>query len=88
MKKCKYMKTRYNWTPSDYDLQFPTDQIPSNIPVEDTANLQKRLQRKMPLTKTIHLDIEEDNRAYLNQIETHTTLNLIKNNTITEVPLQ
>ena len=87
MKKCKYMKTKHNWTPNDYDISFPTEQIPSNIKVENTTNLQQRLQRKMPLTKTIHLDLKEDNRSYINQIETYTTLNLTINNTRTEVNL-
>lgn len=88
MTKCKYMRTKYNWTPNDYDIRFPSDQIPSNIKVENTANLQKRLQKKMPLTKTIHLDLEEDNRTYANQIEAHTTLSLTINNVRNEVMLE
>ena len=83
--QCKYMRTKYNWTPNDYDLQFPVEEIPSNIKKEDTANLTQRLQRKMPLTKTIHLNLNEDSHSLKNNLTVHTQLYLTINNRIIEV---
>lgn len=82
---CKYMRTRYNWTPNDYDLSFPVDEIPANIPAEDTANLTHRLQKKFPLAKTIHLDLDEDPKSLKNNITMHTNIFLTVNENIVEV---
>ena len=84
---CKYMRTRHNWTPADYDLTFPIEEIPSNIPTEDTTNLTLRLQKKFPITKNIHLYLNEDNRTLKNNLTTHTQLYITTNNTTKEVKL-
>ena len=81
------MKTQYNWTPNDYDLKFNTEKIPSNIKTEDTSNLTKRLQKKFPLTKTIHLDLNEDTRNITNNITMHTRLGLTINGAYKEVDI-
>ena len=83
--QCKYMRTKYNWTPNDYDLNFPIEEIPENIPTEDAANLTQRLQKKFPLTKTIHLDLNEDTHALKNNLTVHTQIYLTINNQIKEV---
>ena len=44
------------WTPNNFDIQFPFEDIPVNIPVEKGHDLEKRLQKLMPLTKIIHVD--------------------------------
>ena len=84
---CKYMRTKYNWTPNDYDMEFPVEEIPSNIPTEDTTNLTLRLQKKFPLTKNIHLYLNEDNRTLKNTITAHTQLYITPNNTTKEVKI-
>ena len=32
-KNCKYMRSKHNWTPNDYDLTFPHNDITINIPL-------------------------------------------------------
>lgn len=85
---CKYMRTKHNWTPNDYDLEFPTDQIPSNINLQDTTDLTHHLQKKFPLSKTIHLNLDETNKDISNNITCHTNLFLTINDEVTEVKLQ
>lgn len=48
---CKYARSKYNYTPSDYDLIFDYTSIPANIRMGDASNLSKRLQQCMPLSK-------------------------------------
>ena len=36
-KKCMYARSKYNYTPSDYDLIFDYTKIPSNINMEDAV---------------------------------------------------
>ena len=84
---CKYMRTRWNWTPNDYDLTFPTEEIPSNIPTEDTSNLTDRLQKKFPLSKKIHLYLNEDTQSVKNNLTVHTKLYLKIQNTTSEVKI-
>ena len=86
-KNCKYMRTKYNWTPSDYDLSFPIEEIPTNIPTEDTANLTTRLQKKFPLSKTIHLYLNEENHTVKNNLTAHTKLYITTNNQTKEVKI-
>ena len=86
-KNCKYMRTKYNWTPNDYDLTFPTEEIPANIKKEDTANLTNRLQKKFPLSKKIHLYLNEDTHTIKNNITVHTNLYLQINDNPIEVKI-
>jgi hypothetical protein len=79
------MRTKHNWTPSDYDLTFPTDQIPSNINTQDTTDLTLQLQKKFPLSKQIHLNLDEKNKNIRNNVTCHTRLSLTVNDQIKEV---
>lgn len=56
---CKYMRTKYNWTPNDYNLSFPVEEIPSNVDVQNVKELTLQLQSKSPLGKVIHIELEE-----------------------------
>lgn len=85
--QCKYMKTKHNWTPNDYDLTFPTEEIPSNINPEDTADLSLRLQKKFPLSKKIHLYLNEETQSVKNNLTVHTKLYLTINNQTREVKI-
>lgn len=79
---CKYMRAKYNYTPNDYDLYFDYSDIPSNINLEDSASLTNRLQGLMPLTKVIHLHLNEMDRNHAQEISVSTALT-IKNRKIT-----
>ena len=44
-------------TPNNYDIYFEKDKVPSNIQMESSYNIEKKLQKLMPLTKKIHLKL-------------------------------
>ena len=85
---CKYQRTKYNWTPNDFELSFPIDEIPSNINPQDTADLTTQLQKKFPLSKTIHLNLDETNKNIQNNVTISTKLFLTINNNKQEVKIQ
>lgn len=70
---CKYMRTKYNWTPNDYNLSFPVEEIPSNVDVQNVKELTLQLQNKTPLGKVIHIELEEKNRNIENVLDIYTT---------------
>lgn len=55
-------------TPNNYDISFNQNQIPSNIEPETAVNLQKRLQKLMPLTKYIHVQLNTEQNEYFNKV--------------------
>ena len=64
--ECKYFHHEPYYTPNNYDLFFDYNNIPVNIPVEKAHDLRNRLQKLMPVTKIIHLNmgsetLKEDN---------------------------
>ena len=65
-KDCKYMRSKFNWTPNDYDLSFPYWNIPPNIIMENVPNLSARLKNVTPLAKTIHLNLNNGDREFKN----------------------
>ena len=75
-KKCMYARSKYNYTPSDYDLIFDYTKIPSNIRMEDASNLSKRLQQYMPLSKVIHLNMNTDLKKCSHTVQVYTSLKL------------
>lgn len=75
-KKCMYARSKYNYTPSDYDLIFDYTKIPANIRMEDASNLSKRLQQYMPLSKVIHLNMNTDLKECSHTVQVHTSLKL------------
>lgn len=70
--ECKRFRHEPYYTPNNYDLQFDHNNIPSNIEVESAANLQKRLQRLMPLSKIIHLDMGTQQSSQTNFLKVNT----------------
>lgn len=73
---CKYMRTKYNWTPNDYNLSFPTEEIPSNVDVQNVKELTLQLQSKSPLGKVIHIELEEKNKDIDNVLEIYNTASI------------
>lgn len=57
---CKIIHHEPYYTPNNFDLHFDVNKIPSNIQMESAVDLQKRLQKLMPPSKYIHLDLDTD----------------------------
>lgn len=74
--KCKYMRTKRNWTPNDYELSFPHNSIPVNIPLENVPNLSDRINKVMPLSKHVHLVLNEGNKEFNSAISIVSELQL------------
>ena len=84
---CKYMRTKYNWTPNDYNLSFPTEEIPSNVDVQNVKELTLQLQSKSPLGKVIHIELEEKNRNIENVLDIFTTASISFDNKDKEIEI-
>lgn len=84
---CKYMRTKYNWTPNDYNLSFPVEEIPSNVDVQNVKELTLQLQNKTPLGKVIHIELEEKNRNIENVLDIYTTASISFDNKYKDVIL-
>lgn len=69
-----YMKTKYNYTPSDYDINLKYKDIPTNINYIDANNLTRQLQQKTPLTRKIHLQLTETTLNTTHTIQVRTGL--------------
>ena len=77
---CRYLYSEPYYTPNNYDLYFNPQEVPLNIVQENIPNLQNRLQKTMPLSKIIHVNLNgvtEDNVSEVNsfKLTTHLTLN-------------
>ena len=66
---CKKMKTKYNYTPNDYELSFDHTLIPSNIDIHNVGELTVQLQSRSPLGKVIHVVLDEKNTDIANSVE-------------------
>ena len=64
----KYFQNEPYMTPNNYDIHFNKEEIPSNIPCENGYNLEKRLQKLIPLTKFIHLDFDSNSLESNNEV--------------------
>lgn len=80
-----YMRTKHNWTPSDYDITFKPSEIPKNIDYIDADNLTKHLQSKTPITRRIHLQLTENTIKTPSNISIRTGLTLHQDNKRIEV---
>lgn len=83
--KYGYMRTKHNWTPSDYDITFNPNDIPSNINYIDADNLTKHLQSKIPLTRKVHLQLTPNTLENKNTLLVKTGLILHQDNKNIEV---
>lgn len=73
---CKLFRRDPYWTPNNYDLYFDYNNIPVNIKVEKAFDLVRRLQRTMPLTKIIHLNMETETIPRSNGVSLHTNVKI------------
>lgn len=70
------MKTKYNYTPNDYELSFDHTLIPSNIDVHNVGELTVQLQSRTPLGNVIHVVLDEKNTDIVNTIELYNTISI------------
>lgn len=75
-KECKYFHHEPYYTPNNYDVFFDYSSIPVNIPVEKPHDFRNRLQKLMPLTKIIHLNMDSETFKEDNNIHLHTLMKL------------
>ena len=84
---CKYMCSRMNWTPNDWEVWFQHNKIPSNIIVEDVPNLSERLDKLTPLSKKVHIMLNTSNEEYTNTISLVSDLSITVNKTVKQVKI-
>ena len=75
-RNCKIIGHEHDWTPNNYDISFNPTQIPSNIQTESADSLQKRLQKLMPLSTRIHVNLATSELSEKNDIEMHSCLRI------------
>ena len=84
---CKYMRSKMNCTPNDYELWFEHNKISSNIIVEDVPNLSARLDQLTPLSKKVHVMLNTSNEEYNNTVEIVSELTLTIGKTVKRVDI-
>ena len=85
---CKKMKTKYNYTPNDYELSFDHTLIPSNIDVHNVGELTVQLQSRTPLGNVIHVILDEKNTDIANTIELYNEVSLNFDNKTKELEIK
>lgn len=73
---CKRFRHEPYYTPNNYDLTFNPSEIPANIPVETADELEKRLQKLMPLGKIIHVSLNSLNQLNVNDYSMGSSLKI------------
>lgn len=73
-RNCKIIKHEPDWTPNNYEISFNPSDIPSNIQTESADSLQKKLQKLMPLSTRIHVNLSTGELSEKNDLEIHTCL--------------
>lgn len=75
-KNCKYFHHDPYFTPNNFDIYFDYHKIPKNIKVDKPHELRKRLQRTMPLTKIIHVNLEAESFPHRNDVNIGTSIHV------------
>ncbi len=63
-------------TPNNYDLYFQVKDVPSNLRLENGYNLEKRLNKLMPLTRRVHLNFDSKTIPADNNVRIFTSMNI------------
>ena len=63
-KGCRWFCDKENMNPNNFDIYFDVNSIPANIKKDKISHLENRLQRLMPLSKKIHLNIENGVKSF------------------------
>ena len=72
----KYFRNEPDYTPNNYDLYFDVKQMPSNIRLENGYNLERRLNKLMPLTRRVHLNFDTKTIPADNNINVFTSMKI------------
>ena len=75
-KHCKHFWHEPYMTPNNYDIYFDVRKIPSNIRLENGYNLERRLNKLMPLTRRVHLNFDSKTVPADNNIRVFTSLKI------------
>lgn len=59
---CKKFSDKEDWNPNNWDIEIDPNEIPANIPLVNSSQLQYVLQRLMPLSKRVHFKYTTDSR--------------------------
>ncbi len=51
---CKKFRDKEDWNPNNFDMEINPDEIPANIELVNSSQVQYALQKLMPLSKKIH----------------------------------
>ena len=51
---CKKFRDTEDWNPNNFDIEIYPDEIPANISLVNSSQLQYILQKLMPLSKKVH----------------------------------
>lgn len=73
---CKIIHHEPDWTPNNYEISFNPSDIPSNIQTETSDSLQKTLQKLMPASKRIHINLSTKEMTENNDLKLHTGLKI------------
>ena len=73
---CKYFHHEPYMTPNNYDIRLDPNEIPSNLECESAYDLEKRLQKLMPLTKKVHLDLGSSDLQTYDSVDIFCSLRL------------
>lgn len=75
-KNCKYFHHDPYMTPNNFDLYYDPSKIPVNIIQDPPHELLLRLQKTLPLTDILHLNLEKEEAQYSNVVNLNTTVKL------------
>ena len=57
--KMRIFRDEKTMNPSNFDIYLNINEIPVNIETENLSELKHRLQKLMPLSKTVHLNLTD-----------------------------
>lgn len=72
--KNKYARSDPDYTPNNYDLIIPSENIKPELPLPGVIELNKQINEYTPLTKTVHILIDEETQYYTPTLRFTTSL--------------
>ena len=70
----KYARDDPDWTPNNYDITISKDDINEDLPLPSIVELNKEIKEYIPLTKKVHIIIEDDYQFFTPLIRITTNL--------------
>lgn len=62
--KNKYARADPDWTPNNYDITISKEDINPELPLPSIIELNKDVKELIPVTKRVHIVIEDDNQYF------------------------